>query len=112
MCRWVSALSTKCTNMGRKLVVSGTKSVELRAVRMRWECRLGNGLLFINQDLHGHKNGIFALVRFLRPYLGTPSSNLPGQVKSQVRISLLLSASTHCVSLVHLVVSALICGAS
>ena len=26
-----SALSTKCTNMGRKLVVSGTKSVELRA---------------------------------------------------------------------------------
>ena len=31
MCRWVSALSTKCTNMGRKLVVSGTKSVELRA---------------------------------------------------------------------------------
>ena len=111
MCRWVSALSTKCTNMGRKLVVSGTKSVELRAENAlgvpfrKWFAIHQPGLAWA-------LNGIFALERFLRPYLGTPSSNLPGQVKSQVRISLLLSASTHCVSLVHLVVSALICGAS
>ena len=71
MCRWVSALSTKCTNMGRKLVVSGTKSVELRA-----ENALGvpfRKLFAIHQPgLAWALNGIFALVRFPRPHPGTP----------------------------------------